>query len=96
MLYTINKGNVSDYQDGQEPIIHLVSNIDLVISQNSQFVYTDRHAELSHAEYSNNLDAIERIVDFAVMKEIYWHNTPDDPDRKERRQAEFLVFRFFH
>ncbi|MDZ7725942.1 MAG: DarT ssDNA thymidine ADP-ribosyltransferase family protein [candidate division KSB1 bacterium] len=35
------------------------------------------------------------MVDFAVMKEIYWHNTPDDPDRKERRQAEFLVFRFF-
>ncbi|MDZ7725941.1 MAG: DUF4433 domain-containing protein [candidate division KSB1 bacterium] len=61
MLYTINKGNVPDYQDGQEPIIHLVSNIDLVIFQNSQFVYTDRHAELSHAEYSNNLDAISNV-----------------------------------
>jgi hypothetical protein len=26
------------------------------------------------------------------MKSKYWANTPDDPNRKWRRQAEFLVY----
>ena len=30
-------------------------------------------------------------VDWDVMKVRYWNNTNADPDRKERRQAEFLV-----
>jgi hypothetical protein len=29
-----------------------------------------------------------------VMESTVWHNTPEDPDRKRRRQAEFLVYRF--
>ncbi|MEK4253339.1 DarT ssDNA thymidine ADP-ribosyltransferase family protein [Ureibacillus sp. FSL K6-2830] len=27
------------------------------------------------------------------MKELYWADTEEDPDRKRRRQAEFLVHR---
>lgn len=26
------------------------------------------------------------------MQERYWNDTPEDPDRKRRRQAEFLVY----
>lgn len=27
-----------------------------------------------------------------VLKAKYWHDTEEDPDRKRRRQAEFLVY----
>ena len=35
----------------------------------------------------HNLDK----VDWKIMAEKYWGNTPEDTDRKRRRQAEFLV-----
>ena len=34
-------------------------------------------------------------IDWDVMKAVYWADTDDDPDRKRRRQAEFLVYRKF-
>ncbi|UTW68357.1 DUF4433 domain-containing protein [Anaerobacillus sp. HL2] len=34
-------------------------------------------------------------MDWDVMESKYWFDTDDDPDRKRRRQAEFLVLRHF-
>jgi ssDNA thymidine ADP-ribosyltransferase, DarT len=34
-------------------------------------------------------------VDWSLMKEKYWRDTDEDPDRSRRRQAEFLVHNFF-
>ncbi|MDP9313724.1 MAG: DUF4433 domain-containing protein [Chloroflexota bacterium] len=33
-------------------------------------------------------------IDWEVMQSQYWHDTDHDPDRKRRRQAEFLVHAF--
>jgi hypothetical protein len=33
-------------------------------------------------------------IDWSVMPLIWWNDTPADPDRKRKRQAEFLVRRF--
>ena len=34
-------------------------------------------------------------VDFAATEARDWRDTDDDPDRKRRKQAEFLVHDFF-
>ena len=34
-------------------------------------------------------------IDWALMRATYWNDVPADPDRKRRRQAEFLVHEFF-
>ena len=34
---------------------------------------------------------LAREVDWTVMASRYWHDTTAEPDRKRRRQAEFLV-----
>jgi len=94
MLYTINQGNVEDYQEGQSEIVHLVSDIGIIKAKQLAFLFTDRHAELSHAIYSCDLEQMDQIVDFTIMSDRYWNNTIDYPDRKERRQAEFLIHRF--
>jgi ssDNA thymidine ADP-ribosyltransferase, DarT len=36
-------------------------------------------------------DQIAERVDLPLMRERYWKDTEEDPDRERRRQAEFLV-----
>lgn len=48
-------------------------------------------------DYTDFFDDLENLpkVDWNLMEAKYWHDTNDDPDRKRRRQAEFLVHEFF-
>jgi hypothetical protein len=39
----------------------------------------------------DDADQIAERVDLPLMRERYWKDTEDDPDRERRRQAEFLV-----
>ena len=95
MLYTINKGSVPDYDEGQQPIVHLVSNVNIILSTSAQFAFTDRHADLAWTAYSDDINQIDNMVDFNIMQNRMWNNTSSNPDRMERRQAEFLVHHFF-
>lgn len=56
-------------------------------------IASNRHAELGYADMTDHdgyLDG-DSFIDWPLMTARYWNNTPDDPDRKERRQAECLV-----
>ncbi len=86
MLYVVSQGH-ENYEEGQEPIIHLVSSIDSILASGRPWMFTDRHAELFYAEQYDSLDDLGH-VDWTVMPERYWGG---DPDKKEKRQAEFLV-----
>ena len=95
MLYTIHRGN-TDYKGGQEPVVHLVSSAETVAQARPplQWMFTEGHAEIAFSQFFNDLEDLDE-VDWEVMKSNYWHDTEADNDRKRRRQAEFLVHRFF-
>jgi len=94
MLYTINRGNVRGYTDGQKPILHLVSSAEAVKGMKLPFAFTDGHAPMDISRFFDHLKDIDQI-DWKIMRATYWADTIEDGDRSRRRQAEFLVHRFF-
>lgn len=94
MLYSIDKGNVDEYDGGQEQIIHLCTTIERIDQAKHSFVFTDGHAIMYDSQFYDNLVDLDKI-DWDIMREKYWADTPEDPDRKRRRQAELLVHQFF-
>lgn len=91
MLYTVQRGNVAGYQDGQDPLVYLVTDIPHVQAVGCRFVFTDRNAYYKFAEYEDDPARLDDLVDWPLMEATMWNNTADDPDRMERRMAEFLV-----
>lgn len=90
MLYAIHGGYVEGYEQGQAPLIHLVTTAQTVNNSGSEWVFTDGHATMAFTEYFDDLKNLDE-VDWEVMELQYWHDTPTLPDRKRRRQAEFLI-----
>jgi hypothetical protein len=93
MLYVINEGRVEGYDGGQEPLVHLVTKVQLIKDEGLDFAFSDRHAVLKYANFYDEVTALDQ-VDYDLMRERYWHDTDQHPQRKERRQAEFLVHGF--
>lgn len=90
MLLAYIDGRVTGELEYQDEIIYLASNAEYAGEQGLQFAFSDGHPVTEPKAFFNNLADINEI-DFSVMKGRYWFNTDDDPDRKRRRQAEFLV-----
>jgi hypothetical protein len=93
MLFAITRGQVSTEAARTDQIVYLVSSTQSLRRAGLTVVASNRHAELDYAEMSDldgDLDH-DGFVDWPLMTARLWKNTPDDPDRKERRQAECLV-----
>ncbi|MFB6285662.1 MAG: DUF4433 domain-containing protein [Candidatus Bipolaricaulia bacterium] len=93
MLYVINQGGVEEYDEGQEPLVHLVTRVQFIEERNLEFAFTDRHAVLTYANFYDETRALDQVAHKLMLKR-YWHDTDRHPQRKERRQAEFLVHDF--
>ena len=91
MLYTINRGNVPAYQDGQDPLLYLVTDVARLQAAGCRFVFTDRNAYYQTATYAEDPADLDQLVDWPLMEATMWNNTAAEPDRMERRMAEFLV-----
>lgn len=94
MLFTINKNNVPGYDEGQGPIVHIVSSAQAIESNCVGWVFTDGHAIMQVSEFFYDLKDFDKI-DWDIMNSKYWRDTLTDGDRKRRRQAEFLCHHFF-
>lgn len=93
MLYSICKGHVAGYTEGQGPLIYLVADAQSVRAAGVGFVFTNGHAVMALSDFFDDLGKLDE-VDWSVMRSKYWHDTPQAPDRCRRRQAEFMVHRF--
>lgn len=91
MLYAIHRGNVPAYQDGQDPLVYLVTDVARLQEADCRFVFTDRNAYYRTAAYAEDPADIDQLVDWPLMEARIWKDTDDQPDRMERRMAEFLV-----
>jgi hypothetical protein len=94
MLYTIHKGNVESYQEGQAPVIHLVCEAEAIEAAEICFVFSDGHAIMQYSDFYDDLAALEFVIDWELMESKFWFDREDDPNRKCRRQAEFLIHQF--
>lgn len=93
MMLNLKTGRVEGYNEGQEPLIYLVSSAQAVESAGIQFVFSDGHGLVTFTQWFSSLGALTE-VDWLVVNQRYWTDTIDDMDRKRKKQAEFLVHQY--
>ena len=93
MLLQLNTGRVAGYDEGQEPLIYLVSTAQAVAAAEVPFVFSDGHGIAAYTHWYDDLDRLNEI-DWKMVKARYWADTPEDMDRQRRKQAEFLIYQF--
>ena len=91
MLFAIHRGAVPTYSGGQDGLVYLVTNTDVVVDRGLGFILTDHNAASALARFSDCIDDLEGFVDWPLMRAAIWRNTEEDPNRRNRRMAEFLV-----
>lgn len=91
MMYTYRNGNVTGRAEDLSELVYLVSEAEKVASQGMPYAFTDGHPIVEPRSFFNNLDNLGE-VDLDLMRERWWYDTNEYPDRKRRRQAEFLVW----
>ncbi|MFA0132181.1 DUF4433 domain-containing protein [Vibrio splendidus] len=83
MLYVIHQGH-DDFHDGQDKIIHLISDTQTITTSNQSCFFTDIHADLAFAEQIDDFSRLDEL-DFKKIHTKYWQQF------KEEKQAEFLA-----
>ena len=90
MLYNIKNGYLGVTKRPQEEIIYIVSSIDRVVELGLSFVFYDGHGYHNFSQAFNDIKFLDRI-DWQIINAGKWYDTEEDPDRKRRKQAEFLI-----
>ena len=92
MLFQLHTGWVEGYREGEEPLIYLVSTVELVVQAGRRFVFSDGHGIAVFTQWFDDLRHLDK-VDWGAAYATYWYDTVDDMDRQRRKQSEFLVYR---
>jgi hypothetical protein len=92
MLKNIHTGWNGLIKRDNEEIVILVSSLHKVRELNLDFLFTDRHAYHSCANFFSCLSDVDKI-DWTILQRRDFRRDPDDPAKFERYQAEALVYR---
>ncbi|MDM8535290.1 DUF4433 domain-containing protein [Desulfobacterales bacterium HSG17] len=93
MLYRLHTRWETDYKDGQESLIYLISTVQTMNYAGKNFVFSDGHGIAVFTEWFDNLANLNN-VDWETVYTWFWRDTVEDMDRQRRKQAEFLVYGF--
>lgn len=93
MMLKLKTGRVAGYNEGQEPLIYLVSTAQEIQKSGNPFVFSDGHGIARFTQWFDDLQNLDK-VDWDVIYRQYWADDIDDMDRQRRKQAEFLVYQF--
>lgn len=91
MMSAISHGRVPTYTDGCADLVYLVTTVERLAELGLPLVFTDRNAVLDLADFTGEVDRLDTLVDWPLMRARMWKDTAGQPDRKERRMAECLV-----
>jgi hypothetical protein len=90
MLYVVMRGH-DGYRGGGDPLVFLGATIGDLANHGLTWCVSDRSAASPFATYTCDLQTLGSFVDFDLLCQRMWNNTPSDPDRKTRRGAELLA-----
>ena len=91
MLLNLKTGRVADYNQGQEPLIYLLTTAQAIQQAGVQFVFSNGHGLATFTSWYDDLAQLDQ-VDWGIVNAKYWSDTPEDNDRQRRKQAEFLIW----
>ena len=91
MLFSIKCGNVDGVSPDQRRLVYLVSSTEATCDAGLSCVLTDGNAGAAFTAFSDDPSDVTAMIDWPLMKARIWRNTPEDPDRRRRRMAEWLV-----
>lgn len=93
MLHKIWRKGPDTYGGGQEPIIHLVTDVDTVRNTGTPCFFTNRNAYMRYADQIEDFNRLDEL-NWETIRSREWKNTPNDRQRMEHKMAEFLAHRF--
>ena len=97
MLYIFYMGNHPgiDYQEGQDPIIHLQADLKASVkwatNNNILWAFSDINAGTYAAQFYDDLSQLNDIINWSAIEATDWR----DAAIKEYKQAEFLIYESF-
>lgn len=91
MMFNIHTGR-GVKKVANDEIVIFVSSLRRLADQEVPFVFTNQHAYPQMAEYFTDLAHLNRI-DWPLLQSRNFSHNPDDPGKKERYQAEALVWK---
>lgn len=92
MLFNIRTGR-SVSQVPMDEIVIFVSSLPHIAKHGGKFVFTNQHAYPPVAKYFTALDDLDAI-DWNLLNRRDFKQDPDDPAKKERYQAEALIWKY--
>jgi hypothetical protein len=93
MLFNITTGWGGIRKRESAEIVIMVAKLRDLKKRNVQFLFTDRHAYLIAAQFYSELDRLDQI-DWAMLQRRDFRNDQEDPSKKEKYQAEALIYKY--